>query len=88
MTKQQISQLVAVAVAGITAGLSGCGGASGAPAAATTPASAADKHACKGEMGDKHGCGADMKSGTDDAKPKTEAPTEPAKSSPADANAN
>lgn len=83
MTKQQMNQLVAVAVAGLTAGLSGC--TAGAPAAAT-PASAGEKHGCKGEMGDKHSCGADMK-GMDDGKQKTDAPSEPAKSPPADASA-
>ena len=86
MNKQQISHLVAFAVAGLTAGLSGCGGASGATEGASTPGAAGEKHGCKGEPGDKHGCGAGMKDGTGSENSKADAPTEPAKGSPADAD--
>lgn len=52
--------LVALALAGITAGLSGCGGSTpGAEAPAAEPA--AEKHGCKTDAEGKHVCGAEMK---------------------------
>ena len=66
---QQIKTLVPLAVAGLA---SGCGGTT--PPADTVSADTAnepsgDKDGCKGEPGEKHSCGADMK----DETPKGEA---------------
>lgn len=54
--------IVALALAGLTAGVSGCGGSSPAaeaPAAEPT----ADKHGCKTDGEGKHVCGAEMQKG-------------------------
>jgi hypothetical protein len=61
MNHGQRKVVMTLALAGITAGIAGCGGA--APPEAASPATepAGEKAGCKGEVGEKHACGGDMK---------------------------
>ena len=59
---KDMKQIVALALAGLAAGVSGCGGSSPtaeAPAAEPT----GEKHGCKTDAEGKHVCGAEMKQG-------------------------
>lgn len=59
---KDMKHIVALALAGLATGVSGCGGstpAAEAPAAAPT----GEKHGCKTDADGKHVCGAEMKKG-------------------------
>jgi len=61
MNQGQRTTLITLALAGITAGLAGCGGATPPEAASPAAEPAGEKSGCKGEAGEKHGCSGDMK---------------------------
>ena len=63
MNQIQKRNIVVLAMAGLTAGLAGCGGSTPAPAPAAAEASepSGDKNGCKGEGTDKHSCNGEMK---------------------------
>ena len=61
MNQGQRNKLITLALAGITAGLAGCGGAPPPEAASPAAEPAGEKAGCKGEAGEKHGCSGDMK---------------------------
>lgn len=63
MNHSQRKTMMTLALAGITAGLAGCGGAASPEAASPATEPAGDKAGCKGEMGEKHACSGDMKKG-------------------------
>lgn len=80
---KDMKHIVALALAGLAAGVSGCGGstpAAEAPAAEPT----GEKHGCKTDADGKHVCGAEMKKGehSGPAPAPTDAPTEEAKPAP------
>jgi hypothetical protein len=65
---KDMKQVVALAVAGLTAGVSACGGnspAAEAPAAEPAAEPAGEKHSCKTDAEGKHICGAEMKKSED-----------------------
>lgn len=55
-----MNQLMALAFAGLTAGLTGCGG-SAAPASSAAQDPSGEKHGCKADADGKHSCSAEMK---------------------------
>ena len=61
MNQARQKALMTLALAGITAGLSACGGAPPPEAASPAAEPAGDKSGCKGETGDKHSCNSEMK---------------------------
>jgi hypothetical protein len=64
---KDMKQIVALALAGLAAGVSGCGGSSPtAEAPAAEPSS--EKHGCKTDAEGKHVCGAGMKQGEESGK--------------------
>ena len=63
MNEAQRKTLVTLAIAGITAGLAGCGGAPPSEAASPAAEPSGEKSGCKGEAREKHGCSGDMKDG-------------------------
>ena len=75
MSQGQRKTLISLALAEITAGLAGCGGAPPPEAASPAAEPAGEKAGCKGEADGKHACNGDMKKG--DAMPASPAaPTE------------
>lgn len=59
---KDMKQIVALALAGLAAGVTGCGG-SGPSAEAPAAEPTAEKHGCKTDAEGKHVCGAGMKHG-------------------------
>jgi hypothetical protein len=76
---KDMKQIVALAFAGLAAGVTGCGGSSpSAEAPAAEPS--AEKHGCKTDAEGKHVCGAEMKPGEESAP--ASAPAEESKPAP------
>lgn len=61
MNQRQRKTLITLALAGITAGVTGCGGAPPPEAASPAAEPQGEKSGCKAEMGEKHSCGGEMK---------------------------
>ena len=80
---KDMKQIVAVALAGLAAGASGCGGSSPTAEAPATPPTG-EKHGCKTDAEGKHVCGAGMKHGAESgtAPAPDAAPAEGSKPSP------
>lgn len=81
MNKPSISQIVALAVAGISAGLVGCGGNNAPADSAAGQEPSGEKHGCKKDAEGKHICGAEVKKEDMDKAAPT---TPPAESGPAE----